>query len=73
MSSVFNSEAMLFSVKSLVAAILALYIALSLGQSEPSWAILTTYIVPCSRKSSEHCRCPRLFTTEFSSSGAQVR
>lgn len=45
MSSIFNASAMIFSAKSFVAAMLALYIALSMGFSNPYWAIITTYVV----------------------------
>lgn len=36
---------MLFSLKSFVAAMLALFIALSMGFASPNWAIITTYVV----------------------------
>ena len=35
----------LFSVKAFGAAMLALYIAMSLGLNNPSWAMMTAYIV----------------------------
>jgi uncharacterized membrane protein YccC len=40
-----DAEALLFSVKSFAAAMLAYYIALRAGVPKPSWAILTVYIV----------------------------
>lgn len=43
--AVFNASAMLFSLKSFIAAILALYIALGTGLDNPSWAIVTAYVV----------------------------
>ena len=45
MSPVFHPSAMIFSAKSFLAAMLALYIALSLGLESPSWAIITAYAV----------------------------
>lgn len=40
-----DADALLFSVKSFAAAMLAYYIALRAGLPKPSWAILTVYIV----------------------------
>lgn len=40
-----DAEAMLFSVKTFTAAMLAYYIALSTGLPKPYWAIVTVYIV----------------------------
>ena len=40
-----DADALLFSVKSFGAAMLAYYIALRAGLPKPSWAILTVYIV----------------------------
>ena len=40
-----DAKALLYSVKSFVAAMLAYYIALSIGLDQPSWAIITVYIV----------------------------
>jgi len=40
-----DAEAALFSVKTFAAAILAYYVALSIGFAEPVWAVTTAYIV----------------------------
>ncbi|MFS2225123.1 FUSC family protein [Pantoea sp. B65] len=40
-----DANALLYSVKSFAAAMLAYYIALSIGLERPSWAIITVYIV----------------------------
>jgi uncharacterized membrane protein YccC len=45
----FKPSAMLFAVKSFIAAMLALYIALSIGLANPSWAVVTAYVVAQSR------------------------
>ncbi|SNB66870.1 Uncharacterized membrane protein YccC [Arboricoccus pini] len=45
MISAFNPSAVLFSVKSFIAGMLALYIALSMGFANPNWAIITSYVV----------------------------
>jgi uncharacterized membrane protein YccC len=47
--TIFTAQAMLFSAKSFLAAMLALYVALSTGQSNPSWAVVTAYVVAQSR------------------------
>lgn len=40
-----DAHAMLYSVRSFAAAMLAYYVALSIGLERPSWAIITVYIV----------------------------
>lgn len=40
-----DAHALLYSVRSFVAAMLAYYIALAIGLERPSWAIITVYIV----------------------------
>ena len=40
-----DAQAILFSAKSFAAAMLAYYLALSIGLQRPSWAIITVYIV----------------------------
>ncbi len=40
-----DANALLYSAKSFTAAMLAYYIALSIGLERPSWAIITVYIV----------------------------
>ncbi|WLI79019.1 FUSC family protein [Kosakonia sp. H02] len=40
-----DANALLYSIKSFAAAMLAYYIALSIGLEKPSWAIITVYIV----------------------------
>lgn len=45
MTKRFGFDAALFSVKAYLAAILAVYIALSIGLDRPYWAFLTSYIV----------------------------
>lgn len=45
MISAVKPSAMLFSVKSFLAAMLALYVALSIGLQNPSWAVITAYVV----------------------------
>ncbi|WP_218123161.1 FUSC family protein [Sphingomonas sp. NFR15] len=40
-----DADALLFSAKTFAAAILAYYIALRIGLSRPSWAIITAYLV----------------------------
>lgn len=45
MQAAFAPRAMLFSIKSFVAAMLALYIALRIGIPNPYWALITTYVV----------------------------
>lgn len=40
-----SASAALFSAKSFVAAVLALYIALRFGMQNPYWAVITTYVV----------------------------
>ncbi|EPL6275058.1 FUSC family protein [Proteus mirabilis] len=40
-----DANALLYSAKSFAAAMLAYYIALSIGLEQPSWAIITVYIV----------------------------
>ncbi|MFX5464861.1 FUSC family protein, partial [Acinetobacter baumannii] len=44
-SDLFGVRDALFSLKCLVAAMLAYYIALRIGLPRPSWAVLTAYIV----------------------------
>jgi uncharacterized membrane protein YccC len=41
----FASQALLFSLKSFAAAMLALYLALSIGIPNPYWALITAYVV----------------------------
>lgn len=45
MTKRFGFDAALFSVKAYLAAILAVYVALSIGLDRPYWAFLTSYIV----------------------------
>lgn len=40
-----DATALIFSIKSFIAAMLAYYISLRIGLSKPSWAIVTVYIV----------------------------
>ncbi len=40
-----DAGALIYSAKSFAAAMLAYYIALSIGLERPSWAIITVYIV----------------------------
>ncbi|MFX4086850.1 MULTISPECIES: FUSC family protein [Sphingobium] len=49
MTAFLNRQAAIFSAKCFLAAIMALYIALRTSQSDPSWAIVTTYVVAQSR------------------------
>ena len=71
----------LFSVKAFGAAMLALYIAMSLGLTNPSWAMMTAYIVaqPFSsmamakaRKSAASSVSPRSRKAQYASVMAQV-
>jgi len=45
MTARFGIDAALFSIKAYIAAMLALYLALSVGLERPYWAFLTSYIV----------------------------
>ena len=45
MTSRFGIDAAVFSIKAYVAAMLAIYLALSIGLERPYWAFLTSYIV----------------------------
>ncbi|MBY8827964.1 FUSC family protein [Hephaestia mangrovi] len=45
MTSRFGIDAAIFSIKAYLAAMLALYLALSIGLQRPYWAFLTSYIV----------------------------
>ena len=40
-----DAHALLYSVRSFAAAMLAYYLALAIGLERPSWAIITVYIV----------------------------
>jgi uncharacterized membrane protein YccC len=40
-----DAGALIYSAKSFAAAMLAYYLALSIGLERPSWAIITVYIV----------------------------
>ncbi|EPB9494632.1 TPA: FUSC family protein [Pseudomonas aeruginosa] len=45
MLSALNRQVLIFSTKSYLAAMIALYIAFSMGLSNPFWTVITTYIV----------------------------
>ena len=52
-----DSNALLYSAKSFIAAMLAYYIALSIGLDRPSWAIITVYIVSQTSVGASLSRC----------------
>lgn len=52
-----DANALLFSVKSFMAAMLAYFIALSIGLQQPAWAIVTVYIVSQTAVGSSLSRC----------------
>ncbi|WP_321818407.1 MULTISPECIES: FUSC family protein [unclassified Paraburkholderia] len=45
MLSAFNRSALIFSVKSYLSAMIALYVALRMGLTNPFWAVISAYIV----------------------------
>lgn len=52
-----DANALLYSAKSFIAAMLAYYIALSIGLDQPSWAIITVYIVSQTSVGASLSRC----------------
>lgn len=52
-----DASALIYSAKSFIAAMLAYYIALSIGLDRPSWAIITVYIVSQTSVGASLSRC----------------
>ncbi|PWW08127.1 FUSC family protein [Mangrovibacter plantisponsor] len=52
-----DASALIYSAKSFIAAMLAYYIALSIGLERPSWAIITVYIVSQTSVGASLSRC----------------
>lgn len=67
-----DANALLYSARSFAAAMLAYYIALSIGLERPSWAIITVYIVSQTSVGASLSRCVYRLTGTLAGAGATV-
>lgn len=67
-----DAHALLYSVRSFVAAMLAYYLALSIGLEQPSWAIITVYIVSQTSVGASLSRCLYRLIGTVAGAGATV-
>jgi len=67
-----DASALLYSIKSFAAAMLAYYIALSIGLERPSWAIITVYIVSQTSVGASLSRCLYRLAGTLIGAGATV-
>lgn len=67
-----DAHALLFSVRSFAAAMLAYYIALAIGLERPSWAIITVYIVSQTSVGASLSRCLYRLAGTLAGAGATV-
>lgn len=67
-----DAHALLYSVRSFVAAMLAYYIALAIGLERPSWAIITVYIVSQTSVGASLSRCLYRLAGTVTGAGATV-
>lgn len=67
-----DAHALLYSLRSFAAAMLAYYIALSIGLERPSWAIITVYIVSQTSVGASLSRCLYRLVGTVAGAGATV-
>lgn len=67
-----DANALLYAIKSFAAAMLAYYIALSIGLEKPSWAIITVYIVSQTSVGASLSRCLYRLAGTLIGAGATV-
>lgn len=67
-----DAHALLYSIRSFAAAMLAYYIALSIGLERPSWAIITVYIVSQTSVGASLSRCLYRLAGTVAGAGATV-
>ncbi len=67
-----DADALLYSARSFAAAMLAYYLALSIGLERPSWAIITVYIVSQTSVGASLSRCVYRLIGTIAGAGATV-